>query len=126
VVIRWDELVAEWRARLAACRDALGLGGGGDESDWSLLKMRERVLAYLVGRYGDDEPEEPDTDGPPPLPPFGSYEYYGLEVPRPVPKVSAKHPPRTAAEMRLHLRLLHQRLEDRGWWWRWVWRGEWW
>ncbi|HZW06261.1 MAG TPA: hypothetical protein VFF65_03985 [Phycisphaerales bacterium] len=123
-MVLWRQLIAEWRTRLAGCRAALGLGPTGEVH--ALLRMRERVLTFLLTRYGDREEEEPAQtlpDRPLPLPPRGSHLYYGLEPPRPEPQVSDSHMPRRSAELRTGLEMLQRREAAKGrrWWQVWWW-----
>lgn len=120
------DLIADWQRRLRACRCALReTGESGPQGQ--LLLIHERVLCYLIGRY--QRRDEPSDDGRPTVSvplmqrkfPIGTFCWY--ETPE-AAEPSQLHPPRSPAQLSVHLRGIHASLSEPParrppWVWRW-------
>lgn len=104
MVFTLSELIAEWRQRLRACREALHAAGD-DHASAQYLQMHERILRYLLGRY-DGIPPSPS---PPPLP-----RRRRRWAPPLLPEIepSPFYPPRNRAEVRRQLLAIRRALHS--------------
>jgi hypothetical protein len=129
MAILWMELLAEWRRRLQACRELLRDGENSPTS--AMLRIRERILCFLLKRYGQhsasacsvqlDEmvtPPRRATDES--MQPSAVFCY---RPPRPDVQPSTAFPPRRGCEMGEKIADIRQQVQNsnrqRWWWWFW-------
>ena len=129
MAILWMELLAEWRRRLQACRELLREDGDRTVSS-AMLRIRERILCFLLKRYGNnavngDRGHVDEVATPPPV-------TVEAEMPRavfcyrpPPPDVqpSTAFPPRRGCDMGEKIADIRQQVQNsnrqRWWWWFW-------
>lgn len=96
----WHDLLSEWRLRLQACRDALREHGDRSAAA-AILRIRERILCFLLQRYDapptvaapqETRPEEPEIERV-------SFAAYIASVKPPEVHPSSAFPPRRGREL---------------------------
>ena len=127
MAILWHELLAEWRSRLRACRESLR-DGGDRSAAAAMLRIRERILCYLLRRYEPlsqgQEPEEKASTMPSPRPDesYVNAEYF-YRPPPPDVKPSDAFPPRRGSEFGQRISDIRVQVQNsnrqRWWWWFW-------
>ena len=127
MAILWYERIAEWQRRLQACRESLR--DGGDRSTAAtMLRIRERILRYLLRRYGaevageDPRPESGTMPSPRPDVSYLNAECF-YRPPPPDVKPSDAFPPRRGSELGQRIADIRVQVQNsnrqRWWWWFW-------
>lgn len=122
MAILWYELLAEWRRRLQACRDAMR-DGGERSAAAAMLRIRERILCFLLRRYEERAEahahegagqEEMATERV-------SFPEYFASLPAPEVEPSNAFPPRRGREMSecisdISMQVQRSRRQRWAWW----------
>lgn len=124
MAILWYELLAEWRRRLLACRESLR-DGGDRSAAAAMLRIRERILCFLLRRYEvrAGEPARKDAEAREGATDRVSFASYLAALPAPEVEPSDAFPPWRAREMSERIRDIGvqvQRSRRQRWaWWFW-------
>lgn len=122
MAILWYELLVEWRRRLQACRESLREGGERSAAA-AMLRIRERILCFLLRRHearagepapGCAEPADPAVERV-------SHSAYFATLPAPEVEPSDAFPPRRGREMSerisdISMQVQRSRRQRWAWW----------
>lgn len=127
MAILWQELLAEWRRRLQACRESLR-DGDDRTAAATILRIRERILCYLLRRYSLEAQDEAQRSDRSEIPqprhesPCIDADYF-YRPPLPDVQPSDAFPPRRGRELGHRIADIHQQVQNsnrqRWWWWFW-------
>lgn len=122
MAILWYELLAEWHRRLRACRDALR-DGGERSAAAAMLRIRERILCFLLRRYEACAPEQAPfcAESADPAVERVSHPEYFASLPAPDVEPSNAFPPRRGREMSerisdISMQVQRSRRQRWAWW----------